>query len=371
MPTEAEAINEFDQSDFQGNVLVGTRGRHHDWHRRLRAASLDGGILDESIAQHAWPCLGQCKFHLGLALGRILYRFDRGPSSEIVVLAPVPKKEESLRMKYLLFTTALFLPLLLLTGCKTSTASSSPAGTDNPEWAKEFSQLGVDGTFVLYDPSSGKWQFHNRERAARAFLPASTFKIFNSLVGLQTKAVANDSVLFKWDGKVRGWEKWDMDQTMKTAFQYSCVWYYQELARRIGTEKMQHWLDKVGYGNAQIGNKVDEFWLDGTLTISAIAQVAFLTKLEAMKLPFSKSVQANVHRLMLAEEGQDWKLYGKTGWGDHGNRQIGWYVGFLRSGTAKRIFALNMDIHEDEDAEYRKVLSRKILKAEGLMPGAE
>ncbi len=327
--------------------------------------------MDEPIAQNPWSRLGQREFHLGLAFGGIFCCSGRHKLAAAIFLAPFPKKEESILMKYLLFIIAFSSSLLLFTGCKTSKASSPPSGTDNPAWAKEFSQLGVDGTFVLYDPTSGKWQFHNRVRAEIAFLPASTFKVFNSLAGLQTKAVANDSVVFKWDGKVRGWEKWDMDQTMKTAFQYSCVWYYQELARRIGTEKMQHWLDKVGYGNAQIGGKIDEFWLNGTLTISAIAQVQFLTKLEAVKLPFAKSVQANVHQLMLAEEGQDWKLYGKTGWGDHGNRQIGWYVGFIRKGSEKRIFALNMDIHEDEDAEFRKVLTRKILKSEGWMPGAE
>lgn len=267
---------------------------------------------------------------------------------------------------------ALFTQFLLLAGCRGYLLKPTvPMGLDHPQWGKEFAEVGITGTFVLYDPKTGKWQFHNKERADSAYSPASTFKVFNSLVGLQTKAVAHDSVMFKWDGKDRGWEKWNMDHTMKTAFKYSCVWYYQELARRIGEPKMQHWLDKAGYGNARIGSNVDDFWLTGELSITAIEQVEFLFHLEALDLPFSKSVQENVHRIMLEESGDGWQLHAKTGWSDRTGRQIGWYVGFIRSGDEKRIFAMNMDIHEDEDAAFRKVLTRKILKAEGLMPGAE
>lgn len=253
----------------------------------------------------------------------------------------------------------------------TRTTSEIPAGLEVPEWAKQFAQVGMVGTFVLYNPTTGTWQFHNRLRADTTFSPASTFKIFNSLVGLQTKAVANDTVVFKWDGKQRGWEKWDSDQTMQTAFKYSCVWYYQELARRIGQRPMAHWLKKAGYGNGKMGSKIDDFWLHGDLAISAVQQIRFLERLEALKLPFSVEVQQNVQRIMLEAEGDGWKLYSKTGWGDRNGRQIGWYVGFIRSGAEKRIFALNLDILEDEDAEYRKVLAQKILRSLGLMTEIE
>ena len=261
---------------------------------------------------------------------------------------------------------------LVLAGCRGQQLTLSvPMGLDNPFWAKEFAQIGITGTFVLYDPATARWQFHNKARADSAFSPASTFKIFNSLVGLQEKAVANDTVILPWDKVERGWEKWDMDHSMQTAFKYSCVWYYQEIARRVGARRMQYWLDKVGYGNRQMGAAIDSFWLTGDLKISALQQIEFLFALEASDLPFPKTIQANVQRLMLAEQGEGWKLYGKTGWGDRHGRQIGWYVGFIRSGAERRIFAMNMDIHEDEEAQYRLEITRKLLKKEGLMPGAE
>lgn len=267
----------------------------------------------------------------------------------------------------------LIAPLLtLMVSCQGFRRSLTlPMGLDHPQWAKEFAQVGVKGTLVVYDPVRGKWQFHNRQRADSTYSPASTFKVFNSLVGLQTRAVSNDSVVFPWDGEDRGWEKWNMDQSMKTAFRYSCVWYYQELARRIGKQRMAYWLQKVGYGNARMGSKIDDFWLEGDLAISAIGQVDFLFYLEAMDLPFSKTVQENVHRIMLEEEGNGWQLYAKTGWNIRDGRQIGWYVGFIHCGAERRIFAMNMDILHDEDAQYRKVLTRKLLKGEGLMPGTD
>jgi beta-lactamase class D len=274
----------------------------------------------------------------------------------------------------LILAIALILVGLVLTfsGCRGQRHEVSvPMGLDNPFWAKDFADLGIQGTFVLYDPATQHWQFHNKARADSAFSPASTFKIFNSLVGLQEKAVANDSVVLPWDRVVRGWEKWDMDQSMKTAFKYSCVWYYQEIARRVGEKRMQYWLSKVGYGNREMGAAVDSFWLNGSLKITALEQVEFLFALEANDLPFPKPIQENVKRIMVAEEGDGWKLYGKTGWGDRKGRQIGWYVGFIRSGAERRIFAMNMDIHEDEEAQYRLAMTRKILKKEGLMPGAE
>ena len=81
------------------------------------------------------------------------------------------------------------------------------------------------------------------------FLPASTFKVFNSLVALQTGAVADEHTIILWDSVERRPE-WNVDMDMATAIERSCVPWYQEVARRAGAERMQHWLDTVHYGNA-------------------------------------------------------------------------------------------------------------------------
>lgn len=258
---------------------------------------------------------------------------------------------------------------LSLGGCLRQRLSVSiPMGVDNPFWARRFDEAGIRGTFVLYDPVAERWQFHNKARADSAFSPASTFKVFNSLVGLTEKAVAHDSVVLPWDGVKRGWEKWNMDHSMRTAFQYSAVWFYQEIARRVGPKRMQFWLDKAGYGNRQMGGGIDQFWLTGDLRITAIEQIEFLFSLEALDLPFPRDVQENVHRIMLADSGPDWKLYAKTGWSAaEGMPQVGWYVGFVHRGDERRIFAMNIDIVRDGDAAQRQALTWAILAGEGLI----
>ena len=47
-----------------------------------------------------------------------------------------------------------------------------------------FARHGVNGTLVIYDVQKNGYWLHNAGRAAERFYPASTFKIFNSLIGL-------------------------------------------------------------------------------------------------------------------------------------------------------------------------------------------
>ena len=48
----------------------------------------------------------------------------------------------------------------------------------------------------------------------------------------------------------------------------SVVWYYQELARRVGPERMQKWVTAFRYGNEDISGGIDRFWLESALRIS-------------------------------------------------------------------------------------------------------
>lgn len=287
--------------------------------------------------------------------------------------SPILRMHRSSRSTLILPVLIFVMGICNLSSCKAPKHVMTDAvGIDSQSWAELFEEEGLNGTFVLYDPASGRWRFHNQERANISFTPASTFKIFNSLVALELRAVANDTVVIPWDGQVRNYDKWNQDQSMRTAFKYSCVWYYQEIARRIGKEEMQEWLYKSSYGNATIGADVDQFWLDESLKISAVEQIQFLYLLEGFKLPFSREVQENVHELMLLEEGEGWYLYGKTGWGMRQNDlDIGWFVGFIHSGNETRIFAINIDLVKQADANQRIAMTRKLLKLEGLMFGAE
>lgn len=246
-----------------------------------------------------------------------------------------------------------------------------PPPRENPDWSHKFTDLGLIGTLAVLDDWDQSWEFHNIGRADSAFLPASTFKIFNSLLALQVHAVANREEVIHWDGTNPTRPDCNKDLDMWGAFRGSCVWFYQEMARRIGRKRMEHWLRRVHYGNARTGQAIDDFWLRGDVRISARQQVQFIRRLMRRELPFRSEVQDQVVALMQEEDGKDWSLHAKTGWCDQGNRQIGWFVGFLVSGHHRKVFAINIEIRQDSDAAYRRQIIREIFKEAGLMPGAE
>ncbi len=234
-------------------------------------------------------------------------------------------------------------------------------------WGKYFTNSEVEGTFVLTKLNSDSLLVFNPKRAKKAFLPASTFKIPNSLISLESKVIADENEIIKWDGVTRFYDKWNADQNLKSAIKYSCVWFYQELARRVGKEKMQFYLDTLNYGNSKMGADVDKFWLEGDLKISAVEQIEFLTQFLNRDLPFSDRNFDIVEKILLVDSTENYRQFAKTGWGGDDNNQVGWYVGFVKNNSGTSIFALNIHIKSDKDAEQRKLITNEILKQENII----
>ncbi|HXS36572.1 MAG TPA: penicillin-binding transpeptidase domain-containing protein [Flavipsychrobacter sp.] len=200
---------------------------------------------------------------------------------------------------------------------------------EHSDWGEYFTANGIkNGCFILRDNNHESVHYYNKDRCTQRLLPASTFKIFNSLAALETAVAPDDQLVIKWDG-VKRKPEWDKDLTMREAFAVSCVPYYQELARRIGRSSMQHYMDTVKYGNMKIGPHIDSFWLDNSLQITADEQVGFLKQLYFNQLPLSERSQRIVRSMMLREDSTGYKLYYKTGWGNVGDRSTLWLVGFV------------------------------------------
>jgi len=187
-----------------------------------------------------------------------------------------------------------------------------------------------NGVMVIYNQVNDKYIKFNSGRCDQRFMPASTFKIPNSLIGLETGVIADSNYVIKWNGKPGFIKEWDRDHTLKSAIYYSVVWYYQELARRVGRNKMQYWLNKINYGNNIIGDKVDYFWLDNSLKISANEQVEFLKKLYRGNLPFSKRSLDITKSILPEEDFKNAVLKYKTGTGKYeDSHYIAWLVGYV------------------------------------------
>ncbi len=227
-----------------------------------------------------------------------------------------------------------------------------------------FTANKVNGTLVLYDLKNQKNYVHNKKRANKGFLPASTFKIPNSLIGLETKAVKDENEIIKWDGVERSFESWNRDHSMKTAIKVSCVPFYQEIARRIGKTQMQQWINKINYGNKNISEKIDDFWLVGNLRITAFEQIDFLKNLYANKLPFSENTLKVVKEILILEETEKYILRGKTGWAT--KEKVGWWVGYLETGNNVYFLAMNIDMPDESYIFKRLFITNSVYKTAKL-----
>ena len=224
--------------------------------------------------------------------------------------------------------------------------------------AKVFSQAEVEGTFVLYDLSAQVVRGYNHKRAEKQFFPASTFKIANSLIGLQSGVVKSVNDILPYGGQPQRVKAWESDMSLKDAIKVSNVPVYQELARRIGLKRMQAGVVSLNYGNKEIGEKVDEFWLEGPLQISALEQTWFLAQLAKEQLPVPKSDQQAVKEIIKLESNASWTLYGKTGTSAKNNPPINWWVGWVEK--ANNIYAFAININAPSNPNKLKALENSL-----------
>jgi beta-lactamase class D len=232
------------------------------------------------------------------------------------------------------------------------------------EFKKYYDQFNVKGSFVLYDQSNDKFIFYNPQQYKEQFSPASTFKICNSLIGIETGVIKDENFVIPWDSVVRENTKWNQDHDLKLAFKNSTVWYYRELARRVGGEKIKLWLDKAKYGNADTSGGIDLFWLKGGLRVTPEQQIDFLIRLHDYKLPFSKHTVDIVKNIMITKDTLNYVVRAKTGWVDDEKQIVGWYIGYIEKNNNVYYFSnciQSTDINNKDIAKARIEITYKIL----------
>ena len=132
------------------------------------------------------------------------------------------------------------------------------------------------------------------------------------------------------------------DLTLEEAFQKSCIWYFRKVIDSIGKDKIQEELNGLQYGNCDIsewnGSNINPmemlngFWLDSSLKISPVEQVEVLSRIfEGYSYYDSRNIEI-LKRIMLVEETDSQKIYGKTG---SGNGEA-WFVGFSESNEERK-----------------------------------
>ncbi len=214
-----------------------------------------------------------------------------------------------------------------------------------------------DGTAVIVDLNTSMKTIYGKHACERV-TPCSTFKILNSMITLDSGVVQDENETIAWDGVVREYPFWNHDHTMRSAIAVSTVWFYQELARRIGEKKMAEMVRKADYGNIDTSKTLTDFWLGGSLKISPNEQVDFLSKLVRNQLPFSLRSQGIVKEIMRLEKRDGMMLSGKTG----GCGGIGWFVGFIEWNDTVKVFAFQIRGEGANGAEAKKIALQYLIK---------
>jgi len=228
--------------------------------------------------------------------------------------------------------------------------------------ARRFFDLGTVGTFVGYKVEDYLIIASDKNRSGEGKLPASTFKIPNSLIALETGVVQDpDKDVFKWDGVTRSIAAWNKDHTLRSAIAVSAFPVYQEIARRIGEERMKTYVDMLDYGNRDIGGGIDQFWVSGNLRIDPIQQVDFVDRLRRGVLPVSKRSRELVRDILPVTKVGDAVIRAKTGLTDKAHGSLGWLVGWVEKGDAVTVFAMNMDCKTQAQIDARMSVTQQCL----------
>ena len=268
-----------------------------------------------------------------------------------------------------LFTrrTALGVSIGAITVIARGRASLAAGSTERADLEAVFAENGVAGTFVLYDVATDHFTLINATRAEKRFVPASTFKIANTIIALETGVVKDENEIIPYGGQPQPFKTWEKDMSMREAIALSAVPIYQELARRIGLERYREWLPRLDFGNRQTGTIVDTFWLDGPLEISALEEARFVARLAQQKLDASIRSQS-IARDIIRLESRDGKiLYGKTGWRFSSAPNLGWWTGWVEQNGKISAFSLNIDMPAATDAPKRVAVGKTMLSKLGVL----
>jgi len=232
-----------------------------------------------------------------------------------------------------------------------------------------FRKYGVDGCFVLYDQAGNSYVRYHPALCDSGYIPASTFKIPNSLIALEEGLIKDTSQIIRWDGHEWPNKTWNQDQTLKTAMKYSCVWVYIGFAEKIGVGKYAAWLKSFNYGNQNLTGPSARFWLNGPYRISANQQIDFLQKFYNYALPVSRQSVDIVKDIIVLENSDLWKLSGKTGTGILSDAEyIMWLVGYLEEDNKPYFFAMNFKTRDfDKSIKARYSIAKDILRELKLM----
>lgn len=274
-------------------------------------------------------------------------------------------------MRFLVLTA-----IIALASCTDSTQSKtdkSKIEIDDEIVVLDFIDLmdsaNVEGSILIANKNI--FYSNDFDWAEERHIPASTFKIPNSIIALELGILENDSSIIYWDGKQRFMDSWEQDLSFRDAFHLSCVPCYQEIAREVGVERMIEQTDALRFGKLRIdSSNIDQFWLTEDAQISQFEEIDFLKRFRDKELPITDRTHVIMSRMMIIEQNDRYTLRGKTGWSANDDGNNCWFVGYVETENDVYYFATNIEPEKDADiseiVSLRKEITVKALNILGV-----
>ncbi|MFA0963808.1 penicillin-binding transpeptidase domain-containing protein [Roseivirga sp. BDSF3-8] len=238
-------------------------------------------------------------------------------------------------------------------------------------WDNYLSSCQVAGSITIYDLSAGQWYTSDTADMKVRTLPASTFKILNTLILLKEGAVASEKDSIYWPvayDTAKYGHRPDIYHSMplEEAFRKSAGWAYIELAKKVGKETYAQYLERLGYGNGDLSVEGMDFWNYGPFGVSPEEQVMAVMGIYHRSFPFSEAHYDILEDMMVVEENEAYTLRAKTGWTRAGGTDTGWWVGYLKKTDNTWFFATRItkdrETPNPDFGACRKEITRQVLK---------
>jgi beta-lactamase class D len=212
---------------------------------------------------------------------------------------------------------------------------------------KIMDSAGVVGSFALLENGSGKFTIANLSHYKdTASSPLSSFFILPSLIALD-KGIINHNQA--------SWAS--MDSTS----------YYQNIITQIGRQTIIKTIDSIHYGKGVVSANMDEFWKDGSLTITADEQLGLIKRAFFKELPFQKRSQEVFKKMILKEDNSNYKLSYLTAADSTTNNT--WVIGYEEENTHIYFFVLHTTSKTAAATNNSVALLKKILLQQGFLQG--
>lgn len=220
-----------------------------------------------------------------------------------------------------------------------------------------------EGSFVLYNSRDDCWNIYDQKQALQRVAPNSTYKIYDALFGLEENIITPEDSFIKWNGETYPFTEWNQDQTLSSAMASSVNWYFQSIDQKLGRERIDSYLEMIGYGNESLSGDLSSYWMESSLQISPIEQVELLIDLYNNHLNFSAENIAAVKNALLLSSSDDCTLYGKTGTGNvNGSNVNGWFVGYAETSDNTYFFATNIRAESHASGSHAAEITLELLK---------